>query len=990
MAQKYAFFDEAQMAAESGGRQFDQSGKTLVGRYPDGSTPKGDKKAYGAGQMQVGTARNTAKQFGIAWDEKKFMSDPEYNLTLANKHKEYLTQKYGDKSIADAAYHQGEPTVDKAIQQYGRSGYLQGIGPEGKKYVKKIAAARGGKGSSMAGNQDFFAGLESALAPEVAASQNVKSNAGAIFGSDARITEEVAGVREQNDRQRQALGVLDATQEVAQQVQMRSKIEQIDESRQVSDQITSATRELQARTKPVFEARKRVTDQLYEIATMNPLERGIRGLFDYNYDQGYMEDQLGRLDVALKSDAADFEYVNRLNAVALGEIDRRYGLNTAETDLLAKQSAEDLTLVGMQLANAGNFLNATQEEINTQASVISAKLNASRDMLGRIDGVTTTDLMNQAAENGGVIEYNGVELSYAQLRDTRKQQEQQEWAVESYKMGIASGRMDFAEKSADNVMQYASRAQLEGWINNGGIATLPDGTEIQLPQDKLTHYLGIHMSRENAMAEEVANNIPGAQAVVMASNSIKADAQLFQRGQGFFKKGSQDDLAMTQIFKNHTSSLAALVEAKNAGKPAATIRALTEKVFQNSQQMRAQMDQTILRTVGGDKQSAQYVSSFVYGTPLSDGDSASALVHFAIKGGIPDAMKASPEAKQLFAAALKVVAENRTDSKGKPLSEAALKQLVTDRVLSTARRTVGQARFDRVFTGLPSEAAKDGNAFGRLSQEQWGTLRVNAENLAAKAVASQLGIDAGQVLKMARTGKPLSSAPAHVQIFQRFNEQFADSYNQTEQTQIVEGLDDLPAVSPGMTNSEAMVEYLRSGKLQNRAGMNSQHANTGAFGDYILGPVVGNALESSISEYATLVQDSAEVVYGGRRETARVFDNSYAKNPVARGFHILMSVPGVGEAGAKALLPFLRQQENKPVMLATTVGAYVMPRGINTRSFVRSQEDIFYNALSSTKFEDPQLEGYRKRAVAGFRESATESGGAVENFLYSLKSIGGE
>ena len=33
-----------------------------MGRYPDGSTPPKGKRAFGAGQMQIGTAREAAKR----------------------------------------------------------------------------------------------------------------------------------------------------------------------------------------------------------------------------------------------------------------------------------------------------------------------------------------------------------------------------------------------------------------------------------------------------------------------------------------------------------------------------------------------------------------------------------------------------------------------------------------------------------------------------------------------------------------------------------------------------------------------------------------------------------------------------------------------------------------------------------------------------------------------------------------------------------------
>lgn len=981
---QFKFFDDAQMAAESSGKQFDKNGKPLVGRYPDGSTPKGDKKAYGVAQMQVGTARATAKQFGIEWDERRFFNDANYNRTLGDKHMEHLTRKYGDRSIATAAYHQGEPTVDRAIEKYGRANYLRGVGPEGRKYVKKIAAARGGKG--MSGTQDFFDGLESKLAPEVEASQGIRANASAIFGSDQRLNTENAAVRQGLGEQKQALNVLDVAQTAAQEAQLGAMTRQVEETRAISDTIVAGEQELRRQIKPVFETRQKIADQLDRINTMNPLEQKLRGMFDYNYDRDYMTQQLDNFDRTLKMRQDDFQYLNDLNRVALGEVSRRYGLDTAMSDLVAKQAGEDLHLVGLTLANTAGFLNATQDEISTQASVINAKLGASRTMLGQLDSITMNNLMVEAQNNGGVVTHGGVELSYAQLREALQGKEQQELAFENFKLGIAANRQDLAEKSIENAIRYASKDQIEGWINNGGTITMPDGTTAQAPMDKLSHYLGVHLNLEEAQAEQIAQNLPGAQALKFASDLGQADVQLFMRGQKFFTPGSPDDKHMAQMFRGQSAAIRELIAAEAAGKPPATIRVLAAKVQQASTQIRAKMDDTILRSVGGDKQSAAYVGAFVYGTPLSEGEAASAMVHFAMKGGLPEQMTATPEVKQLFNEVQKSVARNRIVD-GKPRSEAQLKQIVIDEVLRTAQQTVGQAQFLRVYDSLPSEARKDGHPFGKLSQEQWGRIRVRAEVQAARAVSTEAKMNPDDILKMARTGKPLSSAPAHQDMWKRFSTNFADAYNQNEQRVLVEELDALPAVSPGLANSEALTDYIRSQSYGKRVNQYSQAASQGSFGDFVMAPLTRNSLGAISNEFANNFDTSQDAFYQTQRQSAKSFDNAYGRDPVNRAVHILSSIEGVGKAGALALKPFLLEQAKRPEIAATQKQAAAATRGflsgmfeMPSRPLVIKQEQTFKTALANAKFDNPQLEAYRKKAVAGFDQSATQT----QTFLEAL------
>jgi hypothetical protein len=177
------FFNDVQMATESGGRQLDDKGQPLVGYYRDGSTPPPEKRAYGAGQMQVGTARNVAAAHGIEWDGDKFYYDRDYNLRLANLHQGDLEKKYGDHTLALAAYHSGEPRVDAAIAKYGREGFAQGLGPEGRNYIKMGTPAK---------RTSFLDSIDDSLRTprtpaEVKASQNVVQPAANIFGSDAEL-----------------------------------------------------------------------------------------------------------------------------------------------------------------------------------------------------------------------------------------------------------------------------------------------------------------------------------------------------------------------------------------------------------------------------------------------------------------------------------------------------------------------------------------------------------------------------------------------------------------------------------------------------------------------------------------------------------------------------------------------------------------------------------------------------------------------------------
>lgn len=135
----------ALIGQESGGRQFDANGNPLIGRDSKGRVPGPDRggAAFGVAQMQIGTARDTAKMLGIPFDEKRFYNDPNYNYQLGLAHYKMLREKYGNPALAAGAYHSGMGNVDKAVAAHGPANFVQGLGPEGQNYVQKVMGRMG-------------------------------------------------------------------------------------------------------------------------------------------------------------------------------------------------------------------------------------------------------------------------------------------------------------------------------------------------------------------------------------------------------------------------------------------------------------------------------------------------------------------------------------------------------------------------------------------------------------------------------------------------------------------------------------------------------------------------------------------------------------------------------------------------------------------------------------------------------------------------------
>jgi hypothetical protein len=123
---------------------------------------------------------------------------------------------------------------------------------------------------------------------ETKSSQNVTQPAANIFGSDAELGRRADAVESNLNQQGAAIQVLNDVTQVAQAGARSAMERQVAETRRSATQIVEGTTELRKKVMPVFQARGRVADQLDKINTMNPLERGIRGIFDLNYDRDYL------------------------------------------------------------------------------------------------------------------------------------------------------------------------------------------------------------------------------------------------------------------------------------------------------------------------------------------------------------------------------------------------------------------------------------------------------------------------------------------------------------------------------------------------------------------------------------------------------------------------------------------------------------------------------------------------------------------------------
>jgi soluble lytic murein transglycosylase len=86
------------------------------GGQVDAVSPKG---ARGLMQLMPDTAKEMAGELGIPYDEQRLTTDPQYNMALGSAYLKKMIGRYGDRTLAVAAYNAGPGSVDKWLQENG-------------------------------------------------------------------------------------------------------------------------------------------------------------------------------------------------------------------------------------------------------------------------------------------------------------------------------------------------------------------------------------------------------------------------------------------------------------------------------------------------------------------------------------------------------------------------------------------------------------------------------------------------------------------------------------------------------------------------------------------------------------------------------------------------------------------------------------------------------------------------------------------------------
>lgn len=750
------------------------------------------------------------------------------------------------------------------------------------------------------------------------------------------------------------------------QANAKAAVEQkVTATRAINEEVQAATASLKDRVKPIFEVRQRVQDQLDKVATMNPIERGIRGIFDLNYDQKHLEGQLKNFDESLARRGQDYEFLNSLQAKQMQLIESEFGNNKDLANVELTDMDQDAKMINARLSSAMDQMKFVGESVSQESQLLNARRIQRADLMDSMDGAQLASLTGKAKANGGKVNYNGVELNVGELTEYADKAELQDLQIQGARLAKTNQAEELAERHATQLARTLTSGQARQAAANGGVYK-----GVQLPQDVLTSVILSHQQRDTALAAEMGTE-SGWGAAAKVGVAIMDKAKLANaRANSMFGGGGNTELKSALVrIASRVSDLSNTINGA-AQKRDGNRQAMTQ-MYSMMQTANQEFD-TAINTVaekyaGGDKKAAGYIGGFLRGEAIDSQTGTEAMVYFANKGTLPTAMRASPAARAAFKAAQGAIlaTDEEMRSGGKKMTQEQRTAAILQKAAAGIPRAFTDQNLNSVIDQLPQFAAIAGDAFKGMDPAAFQRARMMADRTGFEVIGHQLGLSAGEAESLyrgeykAKDGQDINSLTKSMQEMQ-------GRLSAVQHEEFIKNLDQLPTVKPGMSNSSALLGLLQSPKF---AAMVSRyednHLGVG-FGEYLAGNASKGALMDNIGSWATNLKGIQIQQDADMRNQSQALSRQYANQPLKRAQAVLGAIPGIDEHQEALLLAEIRRgvaTQNSSVLDLMGQGFAAMGQGLPANGEINPGNAAIRNFLKSTKFQDPRLEAVRKVAA---------------------------
>lgn len=418
------------------------------------------------------------------------------------------------------------------------------------------------------------------------------------------------------------------------------------------EELKSTIQSSTSKVAPLVQQRAAIADRKRELATMNPLVRGIRSIFDASYDSKHLNRMDAIIADQIRAESGVLDYTLQ-TAQQILELDTALaGGRMAVLDSENALSNQRITLAAMGINSAKEVVGAIDSGIKAGVGAIQAQNILRADTLTGMNDAQLRAAYNQAGKNGGRVVVNGAELTEQHIKEELQNRERQTLSLESARLALANGKMALAEAHQRQLISTMSRAQIEKALRDGGMF---QGQ--QLPIDALGQQLEMRMRTDEARATSDAQMSQ----LNVLSNGIRLWAQNTQLFRDRFQQlvGAMPE-SMVREIRQDTVMLQNMTADFNKAKETGLVREVGQRYMPIMRDMLSRQQKAIEQFAkeqsGGDKDIQAVYTSFMNGDPLNSEVAARGMIKM-IRNGTQMGNRLSGPAKAAFEQVAAMVAE---------------------------------------------------------------------------------------------------------------------------------------------------------------------------------------------------------------------------------------------------------------------------------------------------------------------------------------------
>lgn len=790
------------------------------------------------------------------------------------------------------------------------------------------------------------------------------------------------------------------SQQVRQQNQEQLQ-QTVDAKKKINDGIRADLEHLTNIAEPVWQKREALAEQLLKVDNMNPLESGIRGIFDPNYSRTNLKARLNEQDAALGEIenvfAERYKYAQTLSDLATAD----YNNSSQVADLLLKNGGEDVRLALQSYGIATQKMDQILSGVQADAAVTTAKNQARADLLSGMSIGQINEAVKMADANGGIAVVNGVQLRMGELKDAQDRLVKQDLSLQSMKMSIDAQNLNLADAHEDNLISTMNLADVQGAISNNG-----QFHGVNLDLAKLGSRLQQLQQGQAAMVQQSQlSTAPGIVSQMFgqfsAINKVQAArfAGLLGRIPEQFTAFNNQATATIQAYMKG-------LEAAKANGTAEEYIASQAPVIQNLLKgQQAIVDEAIKTWSGGDTDLMTVGTAWMSGQPVDSASAVKALIHIA-RGDLPPGTvfrgtaatvlnivrkktqeydaKASANGMQTIDDIMNGVATNKP---GSAAAEALLVRQVQAEITKHYNSTLG----NEVFNSLPGYASsmKDSNgkpfAFARVSRDAWNQATALGDQQGIVEVAKQLGMRPEDFKAMMQQGPDGSLWKEKVKGLGGQQADFKYWAGALQAAQIQQTMANLDASSAdtGFVPSQALRDLVTDPNFDAAMRKTTTGDANASFGGFISSMASGG---NFTQDFQNMV-DTIDSAYTTRQTSLMAYRKTRANqllgDPFERTKFILGAIPGLTPQQESLLVNeskrLFASRDRGELPFGLTNYAQVGDTKLSMPDLVTDQS--IHEWIMNGKSENPQVDAALKLARKHWEDIAPNLKGTIETYF---------